>query len=445
LNVDGSKLAGQMGYLAEGLSAFSDRNLAVLGGLLGAGALFGAMKTPGGAAIRGVKIVTGMAMIGAGIGGFFAGLGVADAAANFMDVDGSKLASQMKYLSEGLGYLDTDQLIALGGLLGGGSALFAIAPGVSGQVAGLKAATGLTLIGLAIGGFFGGMAVGLGAGDAVLKFLGADGSGVSGLIEGLVDGLVALKPLEGMDLSAIGGGLSAIGVGLAAFFGGQLFGTITNDVKDGWNWVKENIFGLDVSESPLQKMVKSLEPLKDLDANALSNLAGVSTSLNQFADTLDRMSSIKVDDFGASMRNIASGVVAATAILPKMVNGGVAEVPIFNALGTKQRGVAKYDLGEGLLKLNSNIPLDELTAAMSKLREFVAPSPVTNIYQQAPQTGNVMNQMMSEFNQRQSQPNYVMIGGGNGNTSVQRGGDTVMVESPSPTDSRLRALGEATP
>jgi folylpolyglutamate synthase/dihydropteroate synthase len=56
-----------------------------------------------------------------------------------------------------------------------------------------------------------------------------------------------------------------------------------------------------------------------------------------------------------------------------------------------------------------------------------------------------MNQMMSEFNQRQSQPNYVMIGGGNGNTSVQRGGDTIAMPSPSPTNSRLAALGEATP
>lgn len=463
MNVDGSKLAGQMKYLAEGLSAFSDRNLAVLGSMLGAGGMLALFsKGPGGTAIAGLKVVTGLTMIGAGIGGFFAGLGVADAAANFLDYDGSKLASQMKFLAEGLDALDVNQLKGLGALLGVSGGLFAVAPGISGQIAGLKVATGLTLVGLSIGGFFAGIVAALGVTSKGLDLIGADGSGIKNLITNMVAGLKELAPLGDMKLKEIGSGLSSIGGGLAAFFGGNFLGTISEDARNGWNWIKENLFGFEAGKSPIQKMVDSLKPLQDLDPNALSNLSGVSSSLSQFTDTLERISSINMNDFGKSMTNIASGVMAAVHVLPKMATGGIAEIPHFNRNGD-QIGVQKFDFGTegsgGLLNLNA--PIGEMTEAMNKLRELISPNQTTNnyygsptsgarfrpvVYNPAPQTGSVMDSLLREFNANQGRPTVIVSDSSSKtNAPVTNNQQTVMPPATPTNDRKAAALGEWSP
>lgn len=101
LNVDGTKLKSMMINLAEGLSAFSGGQLAGIGALLAVGGIFGAipkgagLKALGGAAL-------GMTAIGAGVGGFFAGLALGDKAMDWMNVDGSNLRAMMINLGEGL-------------------------------------------------------------------------------------------------------------------------------------------------------------------------------------------------------------------------------------------------------------------------------------------------------------------------------------------------------
>lgn len=96
MGTDGSMLKSQMVNLAEGLNAFSGSSMAALGALLGAGAIFG--QAP---AIAG-KAAVGMTLIGAGIGGFFAGLALGDKAMDWMNVDGSNLRDMMINLGEGL-------------------------------------------------------------------------------------------------------------------------------------------------------------------------------------------------------------------------------------------------------------------------------------------------------------------------------------------------------
>ena len=100
LNVDGTKLKNMMKNLAEGLTAFGDRELIALGAVLGAGTLFSAMPGMGAD-----DIVLGMGAIGLGIGGFFAGLGVGDKLNQMMNVDGENLKKMMKNVAEGLSAL----------------------------------------------------------------------------------------------------------------------------------------------------------------------------------------------------------------------------------------------------------------------------------------------------------------------------------------------------
>lgn len=223
----GDNLRNLMVNLGEGLQAFGNRELLALGALFAGSALFTAMPGLGGG-----DIVVGLGAVGIGIGGFFAGLGLGDAALKFLDVDGVKLKNMMKNVAEGLGAFSNDQLKQLSGLFAG-SALFAAIGGVT--IAG-KAATGLGLVGLGIGGFF----AGLGLADAGLNVLDVDGGKLKTLMENVAAGLGAfdkdiLNSLEGaMATGAIFGalpggmliagkaavGMTAIGAGIGGFLSG---------------------------------------------------------------------------------------------------------------------------------------------------------------------------------------------------------------------------------
>lgn len=96
MSADGSMIKAQMINLAEGLGAFSDGQLNGLSVLLGAGALFGQVP-----AIAG-KAAIGMAAIGAGIGGFFGALSLADKGMEMIGGDGSTVRAIMENTSAGL-------------------------------------------------------------------------------------------------------------------------------------------------------------------------------------------------------------------------------------------------------------------------------------------------------------------------------------------------------
>jgi len=140
----------KMKNLAEGLSAFSDRDLTALGTLLASSTLFSSYAGVGSI----LKAPVGLGAIGLGIGAFFSGLAIGDELSAMSGNDLSGFSDKMKNLAEGLGAFGDRDLTALGGLLAS-SALFGA---VAGPVAGLKAATGMTLLGAGIGGFFSGLA-----------------------------------------------------------------------------------------------------------------------------------------------------------------------------------------------------------------------------------------------------------------------------------------------
>lgn len=129
MSADGSMIKAQMINLAEGLGAFSDGQLNGLSVLLGAGALFGQVP-----AIAG-KAAIGMAAIGAGIGGFFGALSLADKGMEMIGGDGSTVRAMMENTSAGLSSfndVDSKNLLALGGAMPVFGAGFAALMGLKG-------------------------------------------------------------------------------------------------------------------------------------------------------------------------------------------------------------------------------------------------------------------------------------------------------------------------
>ena len=112
MNTDGSKLKSLMTNLADGLKAFSGSHLTVLAT---------AMTGTGILAATGVGVVgvaagaTGLGLLGAGLGAFFVGLGIGDAALDWMDADGSGIKKLMVNTATGLKELATVDFESLKG------------------------------------------------------------------------------------------------------------------------------------------------------------------------------------------------------------------------------------------------------------------------------------------------------------------------------------------
>ena len=259
---------------AEGLSAFSNRDLKAFGIVLGTGALFGAISPiPG---LRGVGAGIGIAAIGAGIAGFFAALGAGDMALNEMESTAANLKVFLTNLGEGLSALTTNNMITLGTLMGTGGALATLF-GV-GKTA--KAVVGITAIGAGIAGFFGA----LGVGDKLTQLLNVDGSGISTLMKNVAEGLNAFEPNSLKALGAFMGtgaavglfgaplaglatiGMTAIGAGVAGFLGAMA------GVGDLFNKMGVKGDGLKVI---MKNVAEGLNELSSLPANIGSKVAAV--------------------------------------------------------------------------------------------------------------------------------------------------------------------------
>mgnify|MGYP001172142879 FL=1 len=157
LNADGAAISKMMENFGVGLSGLASNltsdSAMIAAGILGATALF-TIAIPG--TVGKIKTVTGLAALGLGIGGFFAGLNAAEALG--LQTDGTQLAAMMTNFGVGVsalaGAFAESDATKVAGLLAGGAALFATQTGAVGQ---LKIVTGLTSVGLGIGGFFAGI------------------------------------------------------------------------------------------------------------------------------------------------------------------------------------------------------------------------------------------------------------------------------------------------
>ena len=225
----------------------------------------------------------GIAAIGAGIGGFFAGLAAGGAAVTALG--GAKGVKDMLVnLAEGLGAFSGTSLLAFGALLGAGM-LFGPSGSnpISGVGKGLNMSIGIASVGLGLGGFLAGLALG-GAGIAAL---GGSG-GVKQMMVDLAEGLNAFNPssmaafatllgagaLFGVvtgvaapvGLAMMGGtmlGMTAIGLGLGGFLAGLALGGAGIDMLGGGRGVKDMLVNL----------AEGLNAFSVLDAGNLAKLA----------------------------------------------------------------------------------------------------------------------------------------------------------------------------
>ena len=231
----GENLKKLMINIAEGLEAFSGRNLVALGALMGPAALFGAVPL-----LSGMGSGIGIAAIGMGIAAFFTALAAGDLTIEKMSASGESISKLMKNVGQGIkSLLDSGAGLVVGGLFATGALFGALPRGVKTSA---KAAIGIAAIGAGIAAFF----TALGAGDYAISAMGANGESLGKMITNIIDpikmiisdkdltigfgALFAAGAIFGPVAAMAGGkrggkaevgtmtGLAAVGAGISAFF-----------------------------------------------------------------------------------------------------------------------------------------------------------------------------------------------------------------------------------
>jgi hypothetical protein len=276
LNSDFGNIAKATKGFSNAISNMTIEAMGALGLILGTGMILGKItdeKTK-------MKMVLGIGALSAGIAAFFLGFAATDFIAANVGT-GEHAVELVKNFGAAIGALDQNSLIALGGLLAAG-AIFG-ATGLGGP-----AALGMGMIGAGIAAFFlafEGLA-------AIGNVIGADGSNTKTLITNMASGLKELTGLDGDMLLKLGEALPKIGLGVAAFFAGDALGSITQGVKDAFNF----LFGTE-SENKFAKMVEELKPLEGLNDLKIDSFGDILSDLERFAAL----------DFDGGMGNKFSG------------------------------------------------------------------------------------------------------------------------------------------
>ncbi len=313
--------------LGEGLNAFNVTSLVALGGMLGAGALFG----PVGWAKAG-STVLGLGAIGLGIGGFLSGLSIGAAGVDLLGDNSEKVSKTLVAIATGLNAFSIPSLVAFGGMIGTG-ALF-------GPVASL----GIGAIGAGLGLFL----TGFGLGVAAFNELGGPEI-IEKSLKALANGL---KEFAGIDANS----LLVIGEALPKLTGEFGLGSL----------LKSFFFGEDIQ---------------------LENIANMKESLKLLAEGLSAFSILDAEQFakvGSGVHDLGEGLVhlfssfkynwkvAKEAIAPKDGKGAFTII----AEGVKELdcvdGDKLSDIGEGLtdfadgLKALAEVDIEKL----KKLQEL---------------------------------------------------------------------------
>lgn len=411
MNVDGEKLTKMMKNMSEAFKAFTadPTSLAVLGGLLGTGAVAGLF---GPSAVGQMGI--GMGAIGLGIGAFFGGLGAGDAALKWMDVDGEKLTKVMKNVAEGIKAFTSDpaSLTTLGVLLGTG-VLFG-ATGMAGP-----AAIGMGAVGAGIGAFIAGLA----GVTQLASWMGADGSGLKTILKNVSEGLAPFGELKDLDLVKFSAGLGLLGPAMLAFLGSEGVAGISESIKGAWDWLTGSD-SKNSSSSRIRSIVDTIKPLAELKDLDLSHLSNLSDSLDVFTAAIANLSNIKGISFENTFGPIIEAVGKAIPYLNVLANGGKIEgskLSFLGALTGKTSGnLPTLELKKGLL--DPSLKLNELADAMAKLRAILGGGPGGPVPEAAPnnQRANT-NKINEEAKDKASSGSNVVVNNNNVNNNYNGG------------------------
>jgi len=292
LGGDFTALPNAIKNFSDAIGSLSTESLAILGGMLAAGGILGAIGGAGGSA----KVAAGMTAIGAGIAGFMIALAGADFIAKVAG-DGSSVKALVMNFGEAISSLDKTALIALGGLL--------VAGAVFGPAGGASAAVGMTLIGAGIAGFFlafEGLA-------ALGKVIGLDGSNTKELIINMSDGLKSLDGLDGGNLINLSKALGLIGPAILLFLGSEgiagVASFVTDTLKGAWNWLTGNDDEGEKGQTIIDQMVELLKPVEQLNNVDLDAFLETTNALTEFVNN-DYMKG--ADDFEYFVNKVLSNV-----------------------------------------------------------------------------------------------------------------------------------------
>ena len=283
MDVDGSALNAMLRNLGDGLSAFSARDLGALGALLGT-SLFAANS-----GFAGIKAATGMTMIGAGIGGFFAGLTAVTDLAAFLGADGSGIKTMMTNIADGLSAFSSRDLGALGAMLAVG--------GLFGPAGSGSAALGMTAIGLGIGGFFTAISS---VGD-IAAYFGADGSGIKTMMINIADGLSAFNGVDATKVLGATTAMALLSPALISFFGAQGISSVLDAISSFVTWVSGG-------DDPITTVVNQLKKFEEVNFDKLSNSAGISVG-SMLQDIATGLSAFSSANFDAAVLGVLTDVV----------------------------------------------------------------------------------------------------------------------------------------
>jgi len=339
------------------IGELSESSAGVLVGLIGVGGLLGLVKGPGGVS----KIAFGMATLGAGITGFFAGVALGTKIENMIGADYTGLTKSVKAFDGAIGELSEDSTKHLIALLTTGGIIGTFGAGVAG-----RAALGMAGLGAGIGGFLGAMnAVGRigGNGDNFKKLvgnfsdsvgmlddktllilggllavggilgpagsataaagmtalgtgiagffvgmdsiaglgslLGADGSNMKNLLENFAHGIKELEIIDAKHLGDLVGPLALVGPAILALFGTKGLAGITGGLADIGNFITFGLFQDD--KSIFESLVEALDPLKEIDPNSLRDITAITTGLGLFMQGANFASTKKIYDLTDAM------------------------------------------------------------------------------------------------------------------------------------------------
>lgn len=241
----------------------------------------------------------GIAALGAGIGGFFAGLAVGGSAVNQLG-GASGVRDMMINLAEGLKAFDNESFLRFSALLAGG-ALFGAVTGVKSKAG---AVLGIGAVGTGIGLFFSGLSVGGALGDMI-----GNSAGIKEMMINFAEGLNAFNPASMSAFSALlatGGIFGAVAGGVASLGGAKIAGAVAGGATIGMGLIGTGIglflAGLSVGNKLIEFISSGSSPgssIKDL-------LVNVSDGMKSFQD----IDSNKIREVSKILPGLGAGMLA---------------------------------------------------------------------------------------------------------------------------------------
>jgi hypothetical protein len=376
---DGSALKTLMENIAAGLNAFDDKQITMLAVAMTAGAVAGAV---GGPVVAGAAAL-GMTLIGAGIGGFFVGLGGAGKIGELLGIDGGGLKTIMVNTAKGLKEFNTIDGSNFAQL---GDGLLKLGPGLA-----------MLLAGEWIG------KVGDAIGAAWNWLTGADDKeeGGNSRFTKIVE---ELKPLEQLKLPAIDGKafgeiLTGIASGLNAISGA----TMIDRLADAGSAIVSFLFGEKKGNGPIDEMLVLASHEAELTKGA--------SALEKLATALGNIASLKFDGSELNMQDFAEDLTESIPAIEAAIMGGEIKTGMF-ASNIPYKGLASADINFEQAARNINLLQSALNVHARKATEDAA----VNKDASTVSGGNVNIQ-----SDNRNQSSTVMGGGGDsgGNRGVE--------------------------